>query len=118
MSDENISFLKEMQKNSREVILYGNNQLVANGSWMFLRQLGFGNVTILLGGYEYLLMKETSAGNLPEKPDYEVEQQIINFTELSYNAALIDEESPMNNNISKQIIPVKRKTKTITAGGC
>ena len=33
--------------------LYGEDQLQANGPWMLFRQVGFENVKILLGGFQY-----------------------------------------------------------------
>lgn len=44
--------LKLFEDNSITYVLYGQEHLDANGSWMVLKQLGFDNFKILQGGYE------------------------------------------------------------------
>lgn len=34
-------------------ILFGNSELAANGPWILLRQLGYNNIKVLQGGYDY-----------------------------------------------------------------
>jgi len=118
LTDESISFYKEMKNSSKDIILYGNNQQQANGTWMFLRQLGFDNVDIILGGYEYISKKVNHTDNLPENPDYLAEQSAINFAEFVENTPPTAKESSCKDKINKQIIPVKRKKMTATNGGC
>jgi len=118
LMEESISFFEEMKKDSAIVILYGDDQLEANGPWMLLHQLGFDNIKILLGGYDYMTNEEVDYYNMPEIPLYFVEEPQINFAEFIENASLnagqIDEQSEE----PKQIIPVKRKKKVVAEGGC
>lgn len=118
LTEEHISFFEEMKENSVELILYGNDQMEANGPWMFLKQLGYDNVKILLGGYNYMLQNKNSIVNTPEQLEYQVEQPIANFAESFKNVPSTTDESTDGNTTIKQIIPIKRKKKTTTAGGC
>ena len=45
--DDNIDILESMEEDSVIMILYGHNQLQANGPWMILKQLGFSNIRTL-----------------------------------------------------------------------
>ena len=118
LADESISLFEELKENNILVILYGKDQMEANGPWMLLTQLGYDNMKILLGGYNYIsLLKEDSA-NASEKIEYQIEMPIANFAEvLNYTSSKVDKNSKNNYN-SKQITPVKRKKKTTAAGGC
>jgi len=74
LEEESISFFQEMKKDSVIVILFGQDQLDANGPWMLLCHLGLDNVKILLGGYNYLTNEEIGYYNMPEIPLYLVEE--------------------------------------------
>ncbi len=50
LEDENIKLFKDQKGTT--FILYGDDQFAANGAWMLLRQIGFTNFKVLLGGYK------------------------------------------------------------------
>ncbi|MEZ5195963.1 MAG: rhodanese-like domain-containing protein [Bacteroidales bacterium] len=118
LTKESISFFKKMQKESLTVILYGKDQLEANGPYMFLKQLGFDNVKILLGGYDCVsnLKKGNEIG--PESLDYQVENPIVDFDEVLKITSVPIQNNESENTSTMQIIPVKRKKKDATSGGC
>lgn len=118
LMEESISFFQEMKKDSVIVILYGQDQLDANGPWMLLHQLGFYNIKILLGGYDYLANEEIDYYDMPEIPLYLVEEPQINYAEFIENAS--SNSGQINEQIEepKQIAPVKRKKKVVAEGGC
>lgn len=118
LAEESILFFEEMKENSVTLILYGKDQLEANGPWMLLQQLGFDNLKILLGGYDYILQKKNSTDNTPEQLDYQLEEPIANFAESFKNRSSTTDESANEDNAIKQIIPIKRTSKTTKAGGC
>lgn len=118
LMEKSISFFQEMKKDSVIVILYGQDQLDANGPWMLLHQLGFYNIKILLGGYDYLANEEIDYYDMPEIPLYLVEEPQINYAEFIENAS--SNSGQINEQIEepKQIAPVKRKKKVVAEGGC
>ncbi len=118
LMEESISFFQEMKKDSIIVILYGQDQLDANGPWMLLRQLGFDNIKILLGGYNYLANEEIDYYDMPEIPLYLVEEPQLNFAEFIENASLNAGQMDEQIEEPKQIAPVKRKKKVVAEGGC
>ncbi|HEY9114192.1 MAG TPA: rhodanese-like domain-containing protein [Bacteroidales bacterium] len=115
LNEENIERLENLKKEGVLVVLYANNQLEANGPWMVLRQLGFDNVKILLGGYEYYTLTN---GQNPDS----VESKVYLLGSPRYNYAEIFESSAMGSteNIeNKPAVTVVRKKKTSAKeGGC
>ncbi|HYQ55847.1 MAG TPA: rhodanese-like domain-containing protein, partial [Draconibacterium sp.] len=55
---DNLDRLKALRDMGVTIVLYGENELQANGPWMFFRQVGFNNIKLLLGGYEYYKANE------------------------------------------------------------
>ena len=118
LQQESIDFFDDMLANSISVILYANNQFEANGAWMLLQQLGYSNVKILLGGYNYFIHYKAEDPNLADSPEYLAEEPTANFSEVIENSVNPDQQPDQEKNTSKAIIPVKRKKKTTAAGGC
>ena len=50
---ENYKIFKDLQKNKKRVILYGQDMVEANAPYMILKQIGIDNVELLPKGYEY-----------------------------------------------------------------
>jgi hypothetical protein len=100
-----------MKKDSVTVILYGKDQLEAIGTWMLLHQLGFDNIKVLLGGYDYMTDEDINYFDMPEIPEYLIEEPLINYFEFIENAALISGQVDQQKEELKQITPVKRKKK-------
>ena len=44
--------LKLFETDGKNFILYGENHLMANGPWLVLKQLGFENIKLLVGGFQ------------------------------------------------------------------
>ena len=58
--EASIKRLEELKKQNYTVVLYGEDQLQANGPWMLFRQVGFDNIKILLGGYKYYVENKSN----------------------------------------------------------
>jgi rhodanese-related sulfurtransferase len=56
LNEESIELFDE----DKNFILYGEDHTSANGVWMLLRQLGYDNVKVLLGGYNNYITDSTS----------------------------------------------------------
>ena len=115
--NENLDFFKELLNDSKKVVIYGANQLEANGPWMLLRETGFSNANILLGGYDFMFRKPAEGSENNEENSYQVEEPAYDF------AARIKEmgNNPDFGKASKTkqpeiIMPVKRTRKV--EGGC
>jgi rhodanese-related sulfurtransferase len=115
---ENTELFKEMTSSSITLIFYGNTQQEANGIWMLLKQLGVERIKVLLGGYEYIagVMNHTYEG--PESPVYRVEEPVLDFAAYMKEISNEYEGERTSGPETKTIVPVKRKKKTITEGGC
>ena len=111
LEKDNIKWLKELQKDGFTVIIYGEDQMQANGPWMVFRQLGFDNVHVLLGGYRhYLAFKSQKAkAYSPGKAEF-------NYAEVAKASSFGGEN---DNKPAKKTTIVRRKKKgAAVAGGC
>jgi len=116
--DDNIQFFDQWLADSMMVVLYSQNQLEANGPWMLLQQLGYSNVSVLLGGMNCLNEMDTNSYYNEQVPSYLAEEPKLDFG--AYITGL-QKNSGNNNTIRrkiKNIIPIKRKKKNATEGGC
>jgi rhodanese-related sulfurtransferase len=111
---ENIEMLENLKKKGVTVVLYGEDQLQANGPWMLFRQVGFDNIKILVGGYKYYsLHKENLAAGktdstlLFERPRFD----FATIAAQNGGATAAPEAT------AKKTITVQRKAKTGSAGG-
>lgn len=116
LEEESISFYHQMAKDSVTIILYANDQREATGPWMLLKQLGINNMKILLGGYEYIANEEIDYYDMPEIPEYFVEEPMMDFAAFMETIGSQEINEPEQE--KKVIQPVKRKKKVISEGGC
>jgi len=110
LEKDNIEWLRDLQKDGFVVIIYGEDQMQANGPWMVFRQIGLDNVSVLLGGYQYYLAFK----NKKEK-SYSPEKAEFNYAEV----AKISSSGDNSNKPAKKTTIVRRKKKgAAVAGGC
>lgn len=113
--EESIERLEELKKMGTTVVLYGDDQLQANGPVMLFRQVGFDNVKVLVGGYSYY--KQHQADLLATKNDSTLQREVAryNFVEL----AAPKDGATLNTASDKKPVEVTRRKKaTAAAGGC
>lgn len=114
--DESIKRLEDLKDKNMTVVLYGEDQLEANGPWMLFRQVGFDNVKVLLGGYQYYVQhKDNLAASkndttlLKGNPKYDFAGIIS-----AMGGVAMSEQSD-----TKKPVVVTRKVKAKSAaGGC
>jgi rhodanese-related sulfurtransferase len=117
LTDKSISFFAELKKINSVAVLYGEDQLQANGPWMLLRQIGIDNVKMLQGGYSFYktLPLADSLVN-KNKALWLVEIPIIDTTAfkktIPANAVKIVDKKVKK----EKVIPVKKEVST--GGGC
>lgn len=112
---ENIERLKDLRDGNITVVLYGENQLEANGSWMLFRQMGLDNVKILLGGYQYYAQHKD---NLAEsKNDITLLKGYPNY-DFAEVAAKKEGTSEDDQNVKEPVVVRRRAKVSVAAGGC
>jgi len=113
---ENIKRLKDLNKNGITVVLYGNDQLEANGPWMVFRQLGFNNVKILLGGYDYYAKHKDNLSEASKDDSYILKRPRYEYSEVAKPSASVNTDQQKE---KKKAPVIRRKKKTQAAsGGC
>jgi len=117
LADENVGFFDDMLKDSVTLVVYGWDQTEANGPWMLLKQLGYRNVKILMGGYGYYSGDTYDMFYESEIPQYFVEEPKYNYLEImeSFANGSSIEETSGNYEI---VIPLRKKKKSVVEGGC
>jgi rhodanese-related sulfurtransferase len=113
---ENKKLFDQLEKDSTTVVLYGRTQLDANKGWMFLKQLGYDNVKVLLGGYDYYTTGPLDLYDMPEIPDYLVEEPDYDFAAIMEEMSGGDFETITNQ--PEVIITTRKKKKNVVEGGC
>ena len=110
LEKDNIKWLKKLQEDGFIVIIYGEDQIQANGPWMVFQQIGLGNVNVLLGGYQHYLSVKNQNGITysPDKAEF-------NYAEVAKVSSLGDE---INMPAKKTTIVRRKKKGAAVAGGC
>ena len=116
LNQDNIKRLKQLKKDGMTIVIYGNDQLQANGPWMVFRQLGFDNVSVLLGGYNFYKEWKDMLGDTYYEDSYLLGAARFDYAEVATSAAKVQDAG---NAEAKKPVTVKRKKKTTVAeGGC
>lgn len=114
LKEENVEYLKNMQEQGFTIVFYGKDELQANGIWMFLHQVGFDHVKLLLGGYDYYLQHKDNLAATQDDDAFMKEIPRYNYAE---KAAPRDGE--VVTSTTKKVVNIKRRQKsTVAAGGC
>ncbi len=116
LADENVEFFDEMKEDSITLVVYGWDQTEANGPWMVLKQLGYSNVKILMGGYGFYSGETFDMFYESEIPQYFAEEPQYNFLEVMEsfaNGSIVEEVEAY-----ETIAPIRKKKKAVVEGGC
>lgn len=113
---ENIEHLKALRDKNMTVVLYGNDQLQANGPWMWFRQVGFDNVKILLGGYDYYKAHKDNLAQTKNDKSYLKGIARFDYAKVAGSAAAI--ENPQKTTTKKPVVVRRKKKVAVASGGC
>jgi rhodanese-related sulfurtransferase len=117
--NRSVSFFKELRKTGQAAILYGEDELQANGPWMLLKQVGFDHVKILQGGYSFYKKLPLSDSLLKaSEPEWKAELPATDpaaFAKAGQPAAGQTGTQPVQKQKEK-VIPVKKTG--ASGGGC
>ncbi len=116
LADKNIEFFDQMMKDSITVVVYGWDQSEANGPWMFLKQMGYANVKIMMGGYGYYSGETYDMFWESEIPQYFAEEPKYNFIEVM--KSMSGGSLPQETTDYETVVPVRKTKKTALEGGC
>jgi rhodanese-related sulfurtransferase len=118
LNKEALSFFKDISAKGQEVVLYGNDQLEANGPWLLLTQVGVTNLKVLLGGYQiYKLLPLNDSVLFSKNHLVWAEKSIIDTAALRKKSASVS--VPVNQKQAarkESVVPVKKEASS--GGGC
>ena len=118
LDKENLKEFKRHASDSIIVILYGQTQLEANGPWMILKQMGFDNFKVLLGGYHYFTTGPLDFYDMPEVPEYMVEEPAYDYYGIMEALGSISHEDAETADQPQVVMPVRKKKESVVEGGC
>lgn len=118
LDEENLRLIKELEKDSIIIILYGHDQLQANGAWMLLKQMAFDNIRVMPGGFDYYSTSSLDLYNLPAIPEYMVEEPKYDFFGVLDSLSVDQPAVNANISASESIKVIKRGKKSQAEGGC
>ncbi len=110
-----IKRLRKLKGNNTTVVLYGDDQLQANGPWMLFRQVGFNNVKILPGGYRYYVTHQDDLASSKTDSSY---MEGIPVCDFAREAAPKNGASLRESTEQKPVVIQRRKKTSAVSGGC
>jgi 3-mercaptopyruvate sulfurtransferase SseA len=113
-SEENIDRLKDLNERGVTVVLYGDNELQANGPWMLFRQVGFENIKLLKGGYSYYKEHQNDLSASKNDDAYLKGTARYDYAEM----AAPKDGSSINESENKPVQVQRRQKSNVAAGGC
>ncbi|MFA5327918.1 MAG: rhodanese-like domain-containing protein [Prolixibacteraceae bacterium] len=113
--EESIERLEDLKDQNITVVLYGEDQLQANGPWMLFRQAGFDNVKVLLGGYRYYV--EHKDNLVATKNDSTFQKEIPRY-DFAAMASPKGGSAISTSTENKPVVVTKRKKASAASGGC
>ena len=114
-SEENIDRLKKLKEQGLTVVLYGEDELQANGPWMLFRQVGFDNIKLLKGGYSYYKEHQSNLSATKNDDLYLKGNARFDYAEM---AAPKDGAALASDTENKPVQVQRRQKSNVAAGGC
>lgn len=114
--EENIERLEDLKDGGMTVVLYGEDQLQANAPWLFFRQVGFDNVKVLLGGYQYYLQHQDNLVATKSQNDFKMGIARYDFAKIASQSG--GESINPEKTIKTPVIVRRKKKAVVASGGC
>ncbi|MEE4255541.1 MAG: rhodanese-like domain-containing protein [Bacteroidales bacterium] len=118
LDKENLKTFNQYVTDSVTVVFYGKDQLEANGPWMILKQIGFDNIKVLMGGYHYFTTGPLDIYDMPEIPAYLVEEPAYDFYGTMEEMGSADLTGGAYEPQTEVVTPTRRKKASVVEGGC
>lgn len=114
--NESIERLEDLKEKNITVVLYGTDQLEANGPWMLFRQVGFDNVKVLVGGYQYYVQHKENLAAC--KNDTTLIKGIPGYDFAKIASQMGDAPVNLSTDVKKPVVIARRKKAVVAGGGC
>jgi rhodanese-related sulfurtransferase len=114
--NESIKRLEALKEKNITVVLYGEDQLEANGPWMLFRQVGFDNVKMLLGGYQYYVQHKDNLA--ASKNDTTLLKGNPKYDFAGILSKMGGVASGEQSSAKKPVVVQRRKKAAVVTGGC
>ena len=119
LGEENSIILEKIKEENKTIILYGNNPNETIVSYLLLSQLGYENIKILTVKINYEQNKLVAQnvdieGTAPDINAF-IQESIEKKAEIMNSEIVVPKKTVST---PKKIIPVKKKKKMPTEGGC
>lgn len=111
---ENLEMLEGFKEHHVQVVLYANDQLEATGAWFFFRQVGFSNVSVLLGGYDFYVAHQHNLKATGTMSEYRKGAARYDFAKVAKSTS----NAVNTQKTAKPVVFKRRKKATVAAGGC
>lgn len=118
LDKKNLKLLDTFSKDSLTVVLYGQNQLEANGPWLILKQMGYDNLRVLMGGYHYFTSGPLDLYDMPDVPEYLVEEPSYDYYGIMETLGSMSPEDVEATDQPQVVIPTRKKKESVVEGGC
>lgn len=112
---DNIERLEKLNEMGVTVVLYGEDELQANGPWMVFHQVGFDNIKLLLGGYSYYKDHKDDLYSTVDDDAYFKGFSRYDYAEM---AAPKDGAALASDTQNKPVQVQRRQKSNVAAGGC
>lgn len=116
LAENNLDLFQSLAEDGITIILYGKDQLEANGAWMLLKQIGFNNVRVLEGGFDYYAQMNQGASGSIITATYRAEEPCCDFKAIlnSYGST-----APTSATGAPEPVKIiKKEKKSAAEGGC
>ena len=114
LEESRLDLFKQAFDNEALVVVYGNDGLDATGPGQLLRDLGYTNVRVLLGGYQYFNDTPNETDTL--LPAYKTEAPRYDYAEMT--SSPMESQNMRPDAEAPEIIMPVRKEKGRAEGGC
>ncbi|MCF8307513.1 MAG: rhodanese-like domain-containing protein [Bacteroidales bacterium] len=116
LKESSLEFFRE-KDSATTAILYGKDQIQANAPWMLLTQLGFNNIKVMKGGYEYYSTHSLDIYDMPAIPEYMIEEPMYDYQQVveetpGIGDVKVETEGP------EKVVPKRKKKERQVEGGC
>jgi rhodanese-related sulfurtransferase len=118
LDKENLKTFNQYITDSVTMVFYGKDQLEANGPWMILKQMGFDNIKVLMGGYHYFTTGPLDIYDMPEIPAYLVEEPAYDFYGIMEEMGSVDFTGGADIPQTEVVTPARKKKASVVEGGC
>jgi rhodanese-related sulfurtransferase len=116
LAENNLDQFQSLAEDGITIILYGKDQLEANGAWMILKQIGFNNIRVLEGGFDFYSQMNPGTSGSAITANYRAEEPCCDFKEILKSLGSTSPASAAETPEPVKII--KKEKKSAAEGGC